>query len=253
MRQLPRQPEYADAWSTSAGGRQRTVHRARHQGAGKKRRRRTHCKLPLLPLHFQQEESARSPVLFRRPPPHTAVSGAAAAEATAPVGSTRRSKRGLRAAELAAAGLEVADPAPAVTRKRAAATETGAASSLPRKLSRRLADRLISTADDSIGPSTTKWSSTELPFEAVPNSTTCTLMSELAVPVDTGRLGKDIHSFFGGRIDRDVVAVTITAALNKNPYPYGSRYPLPGTGKRVVCISSLVGTMIVWPISGLTY
>jgi len=182
-----------------------------------------------------------------------ALSGAVAPEATGPMVATRRSMRRLRAAELAAAGLEVANPSPAITRKRAAAIEAGAASSLPRKLSRRLADRLISTADDSIGPSTTKWSSTELPSEAVPNSTTCTLMSELDVPVDTGRLGKDMHSFFGGRIDRDVVAVTITAALNKNPYPYGSRYPLPGTCKRVVCISSLVGTVIVWPISGLTY
>ena len=228
------------------------MHRARHEGAGKKRRRKAHYNLSLLPLHPQQEASARSPVLFRRPPPHTAVSGAAAAEATAPVGSTRRSKRGLRAAELAAAGLEVADPAPAVTRKRAAATETGAASSLPRKRSRRLADRLISTADDSIGPSTTKPSSKERAFEAVPNSTTCTLMSELSVPVATGRLVKDMHSFFGRRIDRDVVTVTITAVLDENPYPYGSRYPLPGTGKKTVCMSSLVGTVVVWPISSLT-
>jgi len=70
VRQLPRQRGYPEAWSTGAGGRQRPVHRARHQGSGKKRRRRAHCKLSLLPLHAQQKASARSPVLLwrQRPP-----------------------------------------------------------------------------------------------------------------------------------------------------------------------------------------
>jgi len=69
VRQLPRQRGYAETWSTGAGGRQRPVHRARHEGSGQKRRRRAHCKLSLLPLHPQQEASARSPVLLWRPRP----------------------------------------------------------------------------------------------------------------------------------------------------------------------------------------
>ena len=128
------------------------------------------------------------------------VSGVAAAEATAPVVATRGSKRGLRAAELAAAGLEVAKPSPAATRKRTADTVTGAASSLPHKRSRRLADRLSSTADDSKGPSTIMLSSTESAFEAVPNSMTCTLLSELSVPVAYGRRVKDMHFFSAGEL-----------------------------------------------------
>jgi len=78
-------------------------------------------------------------------------------------------------------------------------------------------------------------------------------MSELSVPVPNGWLVKDMHFFFGRRIDRDVVAVTITAVLDENPYPYGSRHPLPGTGKKAVRMISLVGTVGVWPIRGLTY
>jgi len=78
-------------------------------------------------------------------------------------------------------------------------------------------------------------------------------MSELSVPVANGRLVKDMHFFFGRRIGRDVVAVTITAVLDENLNPYGSRYRLPGTGKKAVCMSSLVGTVVVWPISCLTY
>lgn len=180
--------------------------------------------------------------------------GAAAATAGAPPAvATRRSKRGQRAADLAAAGLEVSDPAPAQVRKRAAATETGAASSPPRKRSRRLADRLVSTADDSGGPSTHTRSSVELAFDSIPNSKTCTLMSELSVPVATGRLVKDMHSMQSRRIDKDMVAVKITAVLDEHPYPYGSRYPLPGTGKKAVGLSSLVGSVIVWPINGLVY
>jgi len=69
VRQLARPRGYAEAWSTGAGGRQRPVHRARHRGSGKKRRRRAHCKMSLLPLHPQQEASARSPVLLWRPRP----------------------------------------------------------------------------------------------------------------------------------------------------------------------------------------
>jgi len=93
----------------------------------------------------------------------------------------------------------------------------------------------------------------ELAFHAIPNSKTCTLMSELSVPVATGRLVKDMHSMQSRRIDKDMVDIQITAVLDEHPYPYGSRYPLPGTGKKAVGLSTLVGSVIVWPINGLVY
>ena len=151
--------------------------------------------------------------------PRGAGGAAAATDGAPPAVATRRLKRGQRAADLATAGLDVSDPAPAQVRKQAAAIETFAASSPPRKSSRRLADHLVSTADVSGGPSTHTRSSVELAFHAIPNSQTCTLRSELSVPVATGWLVKDMHSMESRRIDTDIVggsAITLLWLLSSD-------------------------------------
>jgi len=89
---------------------------------------------------------------------------------------------------------------------------------------------------------------------AVPNRASCTLLSELGVPVATARLVKEKKKFSSRWIDSDMVAVELVAVLDASvAYPYSTRYPIPGTGKAAVDLDTQVGTVVVWSTEALSF
>jgi len=87
----------------------------------------------------------------------------------------------------------------------------------------------------------------------VPNRATCTLLSELGVPVATGRLEKERRKVGNRWIDKDMVAVELCSVLEPSvSYPYHDRYPLASKRSTAMHLDDMVGTTVAWSLDSLT-
>jgi len=79
------------------------------------------------------------------------------------------------------------------------------------------------------------------------NRASCSLLSELGVPVATARLATEVTMLHNRAIDADMVAVTVTVVLDESfPYIFSRRYPLSVTGAATVSLQDLIGVDIAW-------
>ena len=197
-----------------------------------------------------------------------------AAEKALPTPAGSRARRGRSAFGLAADALRrttrsgkgqaAAEPAAALPGKRPAAGELMAGAVPPLKRSRRIVAReqqratatrrqqAPSAASDVVDPALATVTPA-VQLGAVPNRATCTLLSELGVPVATGRLEKERRKVGNRWIDKDMVAVELCSVLEPSvSYPYHDRYPLASKRSTAMHLDDMVGTTVAWSLDSLT-
>jgi len=212
------------------------------------------------------------------PPATTPVASRASGSASLLSSATRPSppsgnsaRRGRSAFGLAADALRLSTSAAAApkTTKRAAAAKPTSSPARPPKRSRRLeareqleaAERRIAAARETAAASATATdapavavAASQAPLSAVANRAVCTLLSELGVPVATGRLLKERRKVSNRWIDPDMAAVELCSILEPSvAYPYNDRYPLAPKRSAVVHLDGHVGTTIVWSVESVSF
>ena len=81
----------------------------------------------------------------------------------------------------------------------------------------------------------------------MPNRAACTLLSELGVPVATGRLANERRKVGNKWIDKDIVAVELSSVLEPSvSYPYHDRYPRANKRSTAMNLDKIVGTTLAW-------
>jgi len=169
----------------------------------------------------------------------------------------------LRRSTRAGKGTAVLKPAHVLQKKRPAAQEPTATAAPALKRSRRLVDReqRSSAAQKqsaaTLSPTEEPSSTTAAPamrLDDVANRAECTLLSELGVPVATGRLMKERLKVNSRWIDADMTAVELCSILEPSVcYPYSDRYPLVDRRRAAaVHLDSIVGSTVAWSLNCLT-
>ncbi|OSX77035.1 hypothetical protein BU14_0165s0028 [Porphyra umbilicalis] len=205
-------------------------------------------------------------------PPETGDKAPAVGTAPRPSGgaSARRGRSAfglaadaLRRSTRAGKGTAVPKPVAVLQKKRPAAQEPAATAAPALKRSRRLVDRekRSSAAQKqsaaTLSPTEEPSSTTAAPamrLNDVANRTECTLLSELGVPVATGRLMKERLKVNSRWIDADMTAVELCSVLEPSVcYPYNDRYPLVDRRRAAaVHLDSIVGSTVAWSLNCLT-
>jgi len=197
-----------------------------------------------------------------------------AADKALPTPASSRVRRGRSAFGLAADALRrstrsgkgqaAAEHAAALPEKRPAAGELMAGAAPPLKRSRRIVAReqqratatrrqqAPSAVSDEVDPALAT-ATPAVQLGAVPNRATCTLLSELGVPLGTGRLEKERRKVGNRWIDKDMVAVELCSVLEPSvSYPYHDRYPLASKRSTAMHLDDMVGTTVAWSLDSLT-
>jgi len=94
----------------------------------------------------------------------------------------------------------------------------------------------------------------QTPTSAVANRAACTLLSELGVPVATGRLLEERRKVSNRWIDPEMAAIELCSILEPSvAYPYNDRYPLAPKRSAVALLDDLVGATIAWSLESVCF